>query len=161
MNSPSQTINSYPPIVSFARQTLPRKSPRPSNLAAKSGLVFERKVFAELQKSFEKVEHNPWFEYRLLNGGFGICCPDILIWDPENKFIVVIEVKQTWIPHAISKLRGLYCPIIEKALSLPTKPLVIAKNLIPESPKPMSSISLAIQNQSPLIQWRGIGPIFQ
>ena len=142
-----------------ARRILTPSLPYPPTPIARAGLRFEKKVFAELQKSVKEIEHNPWFSYKLCDGGHGICCPDILIRDSENPLIIVIEVKHTWVPHALNKLKTLYCPIVEKALQIKTRPLVIAKHLIPGAPRPCNKISQAILCADPIVQWLERGPI--
>lgn len=98
-----------------------------------------------------QVEPDAWFIY---NDGL-VCSPDILIHDNEFGFIIVVEVKYTYTPAAIEKLIGLYCPVVSRALRVPTKPLVLVKNLIPDCPPARLSISSALLSPVPLVQWIG------
>lgn len=149
-------------MIVEARQVRSRATPATIRAVTRAGIVYENKLAEALRlarMSVVLVERNPWFHYRKDDGTSGYCCPDLLVWYPESKYIVVIEAKLTWVPGALPKLRELYCPVIRKALSLPTKPLVICKNLIPESPFPASSIGLALESRDPLYVWRGKGSV--
>jgi hypothetical protein len=148
-------------IIQHASRAPQRQLPRPITETARAGLRYETKVFKALQASkFGKVERSPAFTYRnVREASDRVCIPDILLWDEENEYIIVTEVKLTWVPAAAAKLRDLYCPVVSKALDLPTKPLLIVKNLIPESPLPTSRLSFALLAQNPLLCWRENGPI--
>ena len=102
-----------------------------------AGIRFEKKVGTHLEiltKSLDaKLEKNSWFQYRDENGPHA-CSPDfIFIYDG---MVIVIEVKVTWLPSAISKLRNLYIPVVNRILR-PEKigGIVICKNLTPEAGK--------------------------
>lgn len=150
-------------MILSASRTCARKFVRPKNSMARSGLQFERalaKILNDTKPKGMVVEHNPWFEYTsTAESGTKICCPDILLHDSDFGFIVCIEVKRTWTPQAIIKLKTLYCPVIFKALGTPVRPLVICQNMIPESPKPQSTLSFAFLAAEPVFQWLGQGPI--
>jgi hypothetical protein len=75
-------------------------------------------------------------------------------------FIICIEVKLTWTEIAFEKLQNLYLPVIQKAFFSPVLPLVIVKNLRPNSPKPQSILSHALTLDSPLLHYLGVGSIF-
>jgi hypothetical protein len=105
------------------------------------------------------LEHNPWFYYTASEGVRSACCPDILIHDNDFGYTIVIEIKNTWVPSALPKLRSLYCPVVSRALDRPTKPLVLVKNLTPDAPRPQSTLSFGLIAPDPLIQWLGRGTI--
>ncbi len=141
--------------------------PRGSNVHAEIGLRYERRVKRALMKLTNdettpliELEHNPWFSYAKKDSGLSsVCAPDFLLYHKDN-FIIVIEVKLTYVNEAITKLQGLYCPIVETALNLPAKPLVITRHLIPSAPKPNAfTLSEAINNPPYLLQWLGHGGI--
>jgi len=107
------------------------------------------------------VQPDAWFSYLAgkTDTKWAICSPDILLFDAENSFIIVVEVKTTYTPLALGKLRSLYCPVVERATGLPTRPLVVCKHLILGGPRPSSTISFALLSGEPLFQWLGKGPI--
>lgn len=150
-------------MILSATRTAPRSLPRPANAAARSGLVFERKFAAALADSLPppiNLERNPWFEYRDSKvQGLLCCCPDILLFDEECGFYIVIEVKQTWTALALEKLNNVYCPVLRRALDAPIKPLVAVKNLTPQAPRPQSTVTFALLSNQPLIQWLGRGGV--
>lgn len=140
-----------------ARRQFPK--PKPSNAAAKLGLRYERTVGKELERhanmgNFAKVEHNPWFtfwdEYGTAN-----CCPDFLLYLEQG--VVVTEVKLTWVKVALEKLVDLYCPVVSAALGVPTRPLVICRNLRPDAPPAMFSIRDAIISPTSPLLWPSTG----
>jgi|SRR5215467_12098502 len=125
------------------------------------GLRYERRLLKEITSLFKyrdfEIEHNPWFFYTLDDNSTGACSPDILLHDNELGLTWVIEVKYTWIPDAIQKLRDLYCPVVELALSRITEPLVVVKRLTPDSPTP--KLGLLLPSDVKLFQWSETGPI--
>ncbi len=132
----------------------------------RSGIVFQNRFTKALEKNLPGDIGSipePWFSYAdtksKSENKWGICSPDIVLVDTENKFILVIEVKTTWTPEALEKLKTLYCPVVARAFGFPTKPLVVCKNLTPESPRPQPTISFALLSQNPLYQWLGTEPI--
>jgi hypothetical protein len=149
--------------VVFATRTSPVHRPsRSQRPGIVLGLRYERRFKGELEKLFKsnpslRVEYNPWFFYRRADGQAGACCPDILLHDDEVGITWVIEVKYTWVSEAIAKLRDLYCPVVELALSRKTEPLVVVKRLTPESPMPR--MGLLLSSNSKLYQWTDMGPI--
>lgn len=151
-------------MILFATPTTPRKFPRPVSLSARVGLVFERQfyraLYAQVHSNKEwKLQRNPWFEYQDDKSGHNVCCPDIILTDVKNDFVIVIEVKQTYIEEAITKLRNLYCPVVYKATGIPATALVVVKNVLPGAPSPASRISFALQTSTPVFQWLGQGPV--
>jgi hypothetical protein len=149
-------------ILSASRAPERVHKSRASNARGYVGLLYERKAVKMLKSILPKsmsLEHNPWFYYTASEGTSGACCPDILIHDNDFDYIIVIEIKNTWVPGAIEKLRALYCPVVAKALERPTKPLVLVKNLTPDSPHPQPTLSFGLIATNPLIQWLGRGTI--
>lgn len=151
-------------FVQSAERTVARVLPRPQTVEARSGLSYEKKFVKALRegttgrKEWLAIEHNPWFSYKTLNS-VKICCPDAIAFDLENQFAIVIEVKQTFVPNAMEKLCGLYCPVVSRALAVPTKPLVVCRSLAPGGPNPSSRIAFALTAEYPLYQWLGTGPV--
>ena len=145
-------------IVSASRANRRIYKSRASNSKGYVGLKFQREAIAAIKNAAPKemnVLAEPWFVYN----GENYCAPDCLIVDSEFHFIIVIEIKYTYTPAAIEKLKELYCPVVAKAFNLPTKPLVLVKNLIPGCPIPAFSISSALLREIPLIQYLGTGKI--
>ncbi len=151
-------------MILSAQQIDKRNLPRPQSLPARNGLGYQRKFsrqFFESAPDHYSIITEPWFEYRdsRAPGESLICGPDLIAFDEEYKFLIVIEVKQTWTPLALQKLRDIYCPVVSAAWRLPAKPLVACKRLNPESPRPQSTVSFALLSHEPLIHWIGQGPI--
>ena len=148
-------------ILSASRAPTRVHKSRASNATGYNGLLYERKAVkmlrATLPRSFT-LEHNPWFYYKTPEIS-SACCPDVLIHDNDFGYTIVIEIKNTWVPTAIVKLRTLYCPVVAKALNRPTKPLVLVKHLTESSPRPQSTFSFGLVADNPLIQWLGRGAI--
>lgn len=127
-------------------------------------MAYQRKftrTFAAAAPKDIDVHAEPWFAYSesSLPSHVRSCCPDLIAIDKENKFVIVIEVKSTWTPLAMEKLREVYCPVVQRALGFPTKPLVVCKTLIPISPRPQPTISFSLISETPLYHWTGRGPI--
>lgn len=132
-------------------------APKPTSPAGLAGLRYERRVDRQLrkhivEKRFSKIEHNPWFTYSDQFGS-GFCCPDFILWSPGGNFVVVAEVKLTWIGAAILKLRDLYLPVVAAALDVPAMPLTIVRNLTPESPDAKHTLAEALSSEAKLLQW--------
>lgn len=132
-------------------------TPKPSSAAGTAGLRYERRVNRQLlkhvsEKKFAKLEHNPWFTYSDQFGS-GACCPDFLLWSPGETFVVVTEVKLTWVNSAALKLHDLYLPVVSAALDVPSMPLTIVRNLTPEAPDAKHTLSEALQAEPHLFQW--------
>lgn len=151
-------------MILSAKAIPPRQLPRPKTLTARAGLAYQHKFSRELAllltpEGFQ-LSTNSWFEYiDSRSAGPLICAPDILVFDLDRGFALVIEVKQTWTPLAIEKLRRVYCPVVSKALDLACKPLVVCKILSPSAPKPQMSISASLLANEPLVHWSGRGPV--
>jgi hypothetical protein len=150
-------------IIIEAEATFARAQSRPQGLAAREGLRFERKVFSELRKALPDkgflVERNPWFRYRKPDGTEHFCSPDILVTVREDGYIAIVEVKLSWVPNVLDKVRNLYCPVVQRALDVPTKGLVIVKNSGPGAPQANSRFMFALMSANPFLVWRGDGPI--
>ncbi len=147
--------------VSFAEPIFGRELPRGDSIHSRAGISFEKKFFEKLkqvigEKDELTIRHNQWFRYKDYSGE-KTCVPDILLF--QNKSIIVMEVKQTFVPNAIIKLRDLYCPVVSKAWGIPCRPLVVCRHLTPGGPVAHSRITFAVQSEYPLYQWTGIGPI--
>lgn len=150
-------------IVHEAEQTFSRRSLKPKSPIAREGLSFERKVYQALKDALPSkgflVERNPWFRYQGADKIDHFCSPDILITDLEDAYTMIVEVKLSWVPNVLDKLRDLYCPVVGRALAIPVKPLVVAKNSAPSAPNANSRLMFALMAQSPFLLWRGDSPI--
>lgn len=136
--------------------------PKASNDAAKQGLRYERRVRTQLLRHvanghFDKLEHNPWFTFSDVFGDSS-CCPDFLLWRPEGG-IVIVDAKLTWVPHALSKIVELYMPVIATALRARVSPLVVVRNLTPETPQVRHTIREAMEYPVGVLQWFDNGPM--
>lgn len=145
-------------MILSASRAADRTLKAPSNPSAAAGLRFERSVVKALRSAAPtsagfSIEHNPWFVYRDSNLTDYACCPDILIHDIDHDYIIVVEVKLTWVPNALEKLQKVYCPVVARALESPTRPVIVVRNLTPDSPRPQPSITRALLTQNPVVQW--------
>lgn len=149
-------------MILSAERIANRAMPRPVSPVARLGLSYERRVFAELKKTLNPqnfiVERNPWFRYTDETGTERLCCPDILITDLDEVYRIVAEIKLSWVPNVLDKLRDLYCPVVQKAALLPTKPLVIARNSASGAPTANSRLGFALMANDPFLLWRD-GPL--
>lgn len=151
-------------MITNAKRIPPVKFPKtPQNRAARYGISYQRKFTQALKSSAPRgfdILPNLWFSYSDQTGDGLICSPDIVLVDKDEGFAAVVEVKTTYTPLALQKLRELYCPVVSKALGLPTRPIVVVKNLLPGCPSPRLTIISAIATQgNPLFQWIGQGPV--
>jgi hypothetical protein len=106
------------------------------------------------------VEYNSWFAY-VDSHGPGHCCPDAILTLPDGQ-IVVLEVKLSWVPEALPKLKGLYIPVLSHALGcdLQTlKPLVLVRSTKPAAPQSSFYLTKALLLPEPLLLWLGQGHI--
>jgi hypothetical protein len=136
--------------------------PKPSGIAAKLGLRYERNINRELTRHvmpgrFAKVEHNPWFTF-YDDYGPGNCSPDFLLWTDSGS-VIIVEVKLTWVEVAIAKLTELYRPVVCAALGAPTFPLIICRNVTPASPPAAHTLTDALASPFCLLQWPSNGHI--
>ena len=145
------------------RSTKPPVLAKPARPSAKQGLRYEAKVERELASLsarglFSQVERTPWFDFADSLGS-SCCAPDFVLHQPGGA-IIVIEVKLTWVPVALPKLRQLYIPVVSKALhSNVIFPLVIVKNLTPDAPPAEFTLSRALASKSCLLYWPDNGPM--
>lgn len=133
--------------------------PKPTNAAAKLGLTYERRVERELKSHVTRgnlldMEHTPWFTF-YDDFGNNNCSPDFLLLLDAG--LVVVEVKLTWVPHALPKLTDLYCPVVSLALHLPVRPLVICKHLTPAAPAAQITLRDAILSREHLMLYPANG----
>lgn len=150
-------------MILSAKQIDPKTLPRPQTTVAKNGLGFQRKFTRQFAQSAPEgfvAVPEPWFEYVDNRSPQPlICCPDLIARDLDFGFWLVIEVKQTWTPLALQKLRDVYCPVVAKAFGKPAKPLVVCRRLTTDSPRPQPTVTFALVADNPLIHWTGQGPI--
>src|SRR5215469_9962023 len=150
-------------MIEFATEIPRRTLPKPTSNLAKLGLSYERKLVKALDESAPpgiSIVHNPWLEYRRTGDELKTCCPDIIIVDEAEGYAMVVEVKLNWTPLALQKLRDLYVPVLNhvgRKFNYKNKPLVIVKNLTPDSPRPQSRLTWAFNAETPLFHWSGLG----
>jgi hypothetical protein len=139
------------------------KLPRPNHPAARRGLAYQRSFTKALRLTAPKdfqIFPEQWLSYWTKGATVSlICCPDIILVDTLERFAIVVEVKTTYTPLAFEKLQRLYCPVVSRAFNLPTKPLVVCKNLSVGCPRPNQTISFALISPEPLLNWIGRGPV--
>lgn len=129
---------------------------------ARKGVNYEKNFFKALESVLPPSMlflHQPWFRYRTSGDRHCFCSPDGIVRDTTNEFALVFEVKLTWIPEAAEKLETLYCPVVSRALGIPARGIVVARNLIPDSPRPQPSLGFAMMTHNALYHWIGSGPI--
>jgi hypothetical protein len=158
--SPYRVINN----LSMASRRSPLwVNPKGNSTAAKNGLRYERKVGKELarfvqQSKFLSLEHNPWFYFEDEEGP-GACSPDFLVWAPSQQFVYAVEVKLTWTEQATTKYLNLYLPVLTVALGVKVFPIFICRNLTSTSPKPLHTLSSALDGELRPLHWPEIGRI--
>ena len=148
------------PLV--AARCQPRTFPRPSSVAARMGVSYEKKVHRALTATAKRIgavfEPSPWFKF--IDGfGQGQAALDGL-FHVDGKTLV-IEVKYTFTIDAVIKLRGLYLPVLGATLKTKLFPLIIVKNLTPNAMATVLKLSdaLLLNAHVPTLQWLGHGPI--
>lgn len=120
-----------------------------------AGLRYERKVVKALTNSGCDIDHNPWYCY----DGDRYCCPDIVLYYLALDTAIIIEVKLTYTPEALKKLREVYVPVVSATIRQnKVYPLVIVKNLAPGMLS-HTNLKEALGSPWPIIQWRGTGRI--
>jgi len=143
--------------IYFAKRIDPRPMPKPQTLQQKLGIRYEKKVVRALGATKGiSLEHNPWYEYLTVEGSTGWCIPDALI--QVNDLNIVLEIKLTYTPEALEKLRNLYCPVVSLALGEAALPLVIIRNALPGI-KACLDLTEALYCPDPICQWLGRGPL--
>lgn len=122
------------------------------------GVRYENRV----AKAMSWARQGVWFEF--LDGlGRAWCQPD-LIWD-QGEFVVVGEVKHSWVEEAQVKLSGLYLPVVAKAFGKPARGLVVCKNLKPQVRNSYTKLASAMAlleaspQTIPTLHWIGQGTI--
>lgn len=147
------------------RQIPPRPLPKPKTEIQKQGLRYEKRVIKQLKRHWE-VEHNPWFETQVQDDHPKFLCPDAIIWQQGQ--IIVLEVKLTYTPEALKKLKEKYVPAVEQTYEgSKVLPLVIAKNTPPIAGIPgenefrvfHQSLKEALGHFWPVYFWSGRGPL--
>ena len=88
-----------------------------------AGLRYEKQFAAHVTGSLR----GQWFAYEI-RGRTKYCQPDVLVsFFPQA--MLVLELKYTFVPEAITKMRELYLPVVSKALKVPTVGAIVVKNL--------------------------------
>lgn len=130
------------------------------------GIRYERKL-AELLASRFALSHGQWFEFEDASRQ-SWCQPDIILHyereDAAKSFgPVVLECKLMRVENALKQLRGLYLPVVERALRpiVPPRGIVVVKSLShasDESPICASldeAIERASSGEVPTWHWLG------
>lgn len=106
-----------------------KKFPVPKRGARGSGISFERKVLARLERDYPgTLSSVPIRSY--LGGVKKMCILDGMVVLPDR--VVVVECKLTHCAEAWHQLRMQYFPVVQKALDLPVCLLEVCKNYVPE-----------------------------
>lgn len=103
------------------------------SVAQLNGLRYERKVREHFGQKVPKVVVGPWFFFRDKHGTRR-CQPDMLF--PLGGWTVIAEVKLNFTTDAWWQLRKLYEPVVQKALDVPTKCMVVTEMYDPAVPWP-------------------------
>lgn len=134
--------------VTPADNPWPPTRPRGSKGA---GLRYQRKVTLHTGGIGGK-----WYKFLDANG-VGFCSPDVLL--PQQKLLLVLEVKLTDTPQAQEQLLDLYIPVLRQLWPGPIRGIVVAKSLTPASHSVCRSLREAITHPAPapVLHWLGQG----
>lgn len=116
------------------------------------GLRYER----SLARALPAALPGQWFEFED-SAGRGFCQTDLLL--PYNGKIGVLEVKLSYTREAEDELRGLYVPVVRKALGREVFGLVVCKNLRPGAPGVRGELVQALEEAAGglLVTWHWLG----
>ncbi len=137
------------------------------------GVRYERRLFRAIQDLSEiqwrscaaacvadawEIDYQPWFDY--FEPGLSVerCAPDVLVYNHNHNFALVIDAKRTYNPTILDKLQRVYIPVVAKALRVTdVRGLVVCERLTPLSPRPLSTLT----GPEPLgvYHWRGTEPL--
>lgn len=126
--------------------------------AKAAGLAFEKAAALALPWA----KHNPWFMFRDRNG-LGYCSPDLVFI--ASGLALVIECKLSDVPEARTQILQLYKPVLEMALGLPVRGLVLTKHINSNSTRVVDSWPNAMSLMQrdilviPTLHWLGRSPI--
>lgn len=150
------------PPIHYVRSCDARPLPRVTNELQRNGLRYQKRVTQALaaicSRRGAKFFPEPWFEFSDSNGR-GQIAPDAIIIFGDQ--IIVIEVKTTYVPIAITKLEGLYVPLVTLTTSGRLYGLVICKNITPDAAHLIDRLTDTFRHSAstPVLQWLGHGPI--
>lgn len=103
-------------LISSRFQLVPPRTVRGSNAAARRGLSFEKKVLKNLTSRFGFQLHSQLsFFFETDHGQRGTIIPDGLLFTPDFKRVLLIEVKLRHSGDAWYQTNKFYKPVIEKA----------------------------------------------
>jgi hypothetical protein len=151
--------------LEWAREKLgpsPFGTPRGITPSQKAGLAYQRKVGKALGEIFEYCHESLWFEFQDKNG-FGICQPDVVI--ETDGVVWIAEIKLSWCKEAATQLSDLYIPVVERALKVPCRGLIVCKTLRRTTPKShvVEGLERALAREDilsiPILHWLGKGPL--
>lgn len=140
-----------------------RPMPKVSNIYGKMGLAYEKKACVALAALAKKIgatfEAQPWFRFNDANGN-GQAVPDFLLKLAD--ITLVGEIKYTFTPDAVTKLRGLYLPVVLATTRTRALPLVVCKTLTPDCTRTIFNLRDAFASHEliPTLQWLGSGVIY-
>lgn len=148
-----------------AERAVSRPLPPVHGLVARQGATYERKVSAALSACAKRMgarfEPSPWFSFED-EDGWGQIVPDGLF--TFATYALVIEVKRTFVREAITKLAGLYVPVVRRAERVLTvRSLVICHALTSSVTATVDTLSAALSDEwrteIPTLLWLGRGRI--
>lgn len=168
MPSPADFCRLATPPITYVNPCEARPLPRVTNQLQRNGLRYQKKVTQALTSLAKRrglqLTAEPWFEFFDRNGR-GQIVPDAILTFGDQT--IVIEIKTTFVPVAITKLEGLYVPLITMAEpfrvfgSRRIHSLVICKHITPDAPHLIERLSETFRHHAltPVLQWLGHGPI--
>jgi hypothetical protein len=96
----------------------------PPTKAQLAGLRYERKVQEKLAQFFQnEYRPGPWFKYQFEGAKTPLLGQPDGVWEMKNS-VVVVEIKIRWCAEAWWKLKRVYAPVVERALSKPVRGLL-------------------------------------
>lgn len=144
--------------ITLAKRSDKKLLLKPKLEIQKEGLRYQKRVAKILKNTGCQIEVDPCFSYSR-GGKEHFCFPDILVHEPKLDRIIVIEVKLSYTPQALTKLKSLYIPIVGQVFGQKAYPLVIVRSAVPGEIGFHSSLKNAIFSPNPVYLWPGYGPI--
>lgn len=119
-----------------------------------AGLRYEKQFAAHVTGGLR----GQWFAYQV-RGRTKYCQPDVLV-SFFPRAMLVLELKYTFVPEALTKMRQLYLPVVSKALKVPAVGAVVVKNLTPNWIGPIThdlteTFEAARDGEIPILHWIG------
>lgn len=127
------------------------------------GLKYEKL----LAKLLPGALHGQWFQFED-SSGVRYCQPDFIL--PVGDLVLVLEAKNTWVPEGHTQIELLYKPVLETALSTPSRRpqvagLVVCRRLISGLPPGIVVVhelgeGIRLARQGARVVWHWIGASF-